>query len=180
VVVLPEPVGAGAQHHAEGRAHELAERLVGVLGHAEVAELVQRPALVEDAEHDLLAPDDAGRRDADVDRAAVDVHGDLAVLRPPPLHDVHARHDLEAADQCRAHGVGQGEHVVQGAVDAEADAQPAVLRLDVDVGRPPPLPHHPHRLSFPPQRWGDDLLTPEMTGVVPDRGHCVGALCWLV
>ena len=29
---------------------------------------------------------------------------------------------------------GQGEDVVQRAVDAEADAQPVVLRLDVDVG----------------------------------------------
>ena len=74
------------------------------------------------------------------------VHADLAVLRPPPLDDVHVRQDLDAAGDDRAHGGGQVEDVVQRAVDAVADPDPVRLRLDVDVR------------GAVAQRLGDDQL----------------------
>ena len=53
---------SGAQHHAEGRLDQLREGLVGVRRHAEVVEAEDRPVLVEDPHHALLAPDGGGRR----------------------------------------------------------------------------------------------------------------------
>ena len=82
---------------------------------------------------------------------------DLAVLRAAPLDDVHAGQDLDAADERRAHRAGQVEHVVQRAVDAVADPDPVVLRLDVDVG------------GAVAQRLGDDHLDD-----LDDRGVVVG------
>ena len=136
VVVLPLPVGPGAQHHAERRPDEPGEHLVGVGGHAEVAHPEQRPALVEHPQHAALAPDRGHRRDPDVDLAAVDGHRDLAVLGAAALDDVHVGHDLEAAHEGRRHRRRELDGVVERAVDAEADPQLLVLGLDVDVGGP--------------------------------------------
>ena len=74
------------------------------------------------------------------------VHLELAVLRTPPLDDVHVGHDLDAADQLGPGRRGKLEHLAQRAVDAEADPHPPFGRLDVDVGR------------AVAQRLGDDLV----------------------
>ena len=110
-------------------------------------ELVERAALVEQPQHHLLAPDRRRWWTTRMSSARPSiVHADLAVLRAAPLDDVHVGHDLDAADERRAHRAGQVEHVVQRAVDAEPDPHPVVLRLDVDVG------------GAVAQRLGDDLL----------------------
>ena len=66
---------------------------------------------------------------------AVRVQIDAAVLRQAALRDVHVRHDFEARDdgalqhaQLRRHG-----DFVQNAVDAVANAQIVLERLDVNV-----------------------------------------------
>jgi len=128
--------GADADHHPEGRADELAPGLVGVGRHAEVGALEQGPALVEEAHRDLLAEDCRRRRHPDVEGATVDLERRLAVLGPAPLDDVHAGHDLDPADQGRAHLDREGGDVVEGAVDPEADPELVVLGLEVDVGGP--------------------------------------------
>ena len=98
--------------------------------------------------------------------AAVDGHLELAVLRTPPLDDVHVGHDLDAADERRAHVGRQRQHLVQRAVDAEADAHLLVGRLDVHVRR------------TVAQRLGDDLVDDLDDGrVVDDRGGG-GRLLW--
>jgi hypothetical protein len=68
---------------------------------------------------------------------AVGLEIDAAVLRQAFLGDVHPRHDLQARDdgvletqQIFRHGHGHEQ-----AVDAVADAQLALLRLEVDVRR---------------------------------------------
>ena len=65
--------------------------------------------------------------------------GELAVLRAAPLDDVHARHDLDPADQAHAHGGGQHQDLLERTVDAEAHPDHVLGRLDVHVGGPVPL-----------------------------------------
>lgn len=57
-----------------------------------------------------------------------------AVLGHPPLGDVHAAHDLDAGGQRLLELLGDGEDLVEDAVHAQADADPVLLGLDVDVG----------------------------------------------
>ena len=89
--------------------------------------------LVENAHDARLAEDRRDRRDADVDRAVVDVRRELAVLRPALFDDVHVRHDLDAIDEPDAHCRRQRQHVFHDAVDAVADAHPIFLWLEVDI-----------------------------------------------
>ena len=62
--------------------------------------------------------------------------GELTVLRAPPLDDVHARHDLDAAHEAHPHRGGQHQDFLQRAVDAEAHPDDVLGRLDVHVGGP--------------------------------------------
>ena len=82
--------------------------------------------------------DFAGRgrhgRDADVDRAALDVQREAAVLREAGLRDVEAAHDLQAADHRAQHVERRFRRVVQDAVDAHPDHDVARRGLDVEVG----------------------------------------------
>ena len=52
------------------------------------------------------------------------------------LHDVHAGHDLDAADQPDAHGGRERQHLLEGAVDPVTDPDAQFGRLDVHVGGP--------------------------------------------
>ena len=63
---------------------------------------------------------------------------DAAVLRQAPLGDVQPGHDLQAADDRRLEAVDLRRHRlrVQHAVDAVADPQARLLRLDVHVAGP--------------------------------------------
>ena len=59
---------------------------------------------------------------------------DAAVLRRARLGDVHLRHHLDAHRHRRPVGLVQRADLAQHAVDAVADAQEVLLRLEVDVG----------------------------------------------
>ena len=59
---------------------------------------------------------------------------ELAVLGPAPLHDVHAGHDLDPADQADAHGGGECQNLLERTVDPVADPDTQLGRLDVHVG----------------------------------------------
>ena len=61
---------------------------------------------------------------------------ELTVLWPAALDDVHAGHDLDAADEPDAHGGGQREHLLQCTVDPVAHADTEFRRFDVDVRSP--------------------------------------------
>ncbi len=105
---------------------------------AELRHVEHQLLLVEQAEHDLLAEERGERGDAEVElaRAAVDLELDLdaAVLRQALLGDVELGHDLDARDERVAQLQRRMHHVVEHAVDAEADAHLLLVRLDVDVG----------------------------------------------
>ena len=66
--------------------------------------------------------------------AAGEHERDAAVLRRARLGDVHAAHHLQAHHHRRPVVLVQAADLAQHAVDAVADAQEALLRLEVDVG----------------------------------------------
>ena len=76
------------------------------------------------------------RRDAEVDLAAARAEGDAAVLRHAALGDVELGHDLQAGRDAALDRLRRAGHLVQHAVDPEADAQVVRRRLDVDVRCP--------------------------------------------
>ena len=84
-----------------------------------------------------LAPRAGHGGDADVDVLAAEADADAAVHREALLGDVEVGHDLDAGDDRALEAVQLRRHVhlVQHAVDAVADAQLRLLRLDVDVRR---------------------------------------------
>ncbi len=101
------------------------------LGHVEL-----QVRLVEEAQHDLLAEERRQRRDAEVHLlAASHLQLDAAVLRQAPLGDVQLRHDLEPRRDRVAQLHRRLHHLVEHAVDAVADAEFLLVRLDVDVRR---------------------------------------------
>ena len=100
-----------------------------------LVEVEPRRAAVEQAHDHPLAVLRRDGRDAHVDLVPADAQRDAAVLRHALLGDVEPRHHLDAADQQRRERALGLDHVAQHAVDAEADDEPPLLRLDVDVGR---------------------------------------------
>ena len=124
---------AGAEHHAERGPDEVRVGLVRVGGHAELAQAEDRAGLVEDPHDALLAPDGGDGGHPDVDLLAVDLCAQLAVLGPTPFDDVHAGHDLDAADQADAHGGGERQDFLERAVDPVAHPDAELGRFDVDV-----------------------------------------------
>ncbi len=96
----------------------------------------QRVALVEHADHDLLAVDGGQRGDTEVELPRPHLHRDAAVLRDPLLGDVEVRHDLQARDEAALEVLGLRAHrLVEHAVDPEPDPHVALPRLDVHVRR---------------------------------------------
>ncbi len=90
--------------------------------------------LVQQAQYDTLAVAGGHRRDAHVDRPAGNAQGDAAVLRQAFLGDVELGHDLDAGHDQRRERAARLEHFAQHAVDAEAYAEPVLVRLDMHVG----------------------------------------------
>jgi hypothetical protein len=91
-------------------------------------------AFDESRMRDLLAVLRRQRGDAQVDHLAVDLGGDAAVLRDPPLGDVEVGEDLDPRRDRGDHGRRDDRRLLQHAVDAVADPHLLLLRLEVDVG----------------------------------------------
>src|SRR5579885_1942043 len=125
--------GAGHQDHPVGLHDELLELRERVRGEAEGLEVHDDARAIEDAHHDALAVERRQRRDPQIDLPPHHAQLDPPVLRQPPLGDVELRHDLHARDDGRLEPTGRGVDVVQHAVDAVADLELVLERLDVDV-----------------------------------------------
>ena len=127
----------GDEHDAVGPVDRVLEAAQRLLVEAELRHVELQLRLVEQPHDDLLAELRRDARDAQVEvaRALLDAQPDLdaAVLRQALLGDVELRHDLQARDQGIAGPHRQRHDVVQDAVDAEADAELLLVRLDVDV-----------------------------------------------
>jgi len=113
---------------------ELVDVPLGDRVHAELLQVKPAGLLVQQSQHDALAVTGRHGRDAHVDRTACDTQRDTAVLRQSFLGDVEARHDLDARDDEWRHRALGLQHFAQDAVHAEADHEPVLVGLDVDVG----------------------------------------------
>ena len=137
-VLLPEPVGPVTRMMPFGIVEDLLDLGLLLGAHAELVHRVGLLLLVEEAQRDRLGVDGRDRRDADVERRRLAA---LKLIRPSwgslPLGDVEPRHDLHARDDrvLEAQEVlGHGDRDEE-AVHPVADAQLALLGLEVDVGR---------------------------------------------
>lgn len=91
---------------------------------------------LEAAQHELLAEQRGQRADPVVAAlAGVDRNAQPAVLRKPPLGDVHPGEHLDPRDDRVAQMNRRAQVLVQHAVDAQPDAPARFERFDVDVGR---------------------------------------------
>ena len=80
------------------------------------------------------------------------------VLRPETVRDVEPGHDLDPGDQGQPGVPGHFHHLAQHAVDAVADGDPALDRLDVDVAGPAGHPVREHHVHQPDDRTLAGLL----------------------
>ena len=133
MVVLPLPVGPVTRMMPLGRGQRLAVEAERLALEAERHEVEHDAAAVEHAQHDRLAVHRRHGRDPQVDVAAAHRDLDPAVLGQPALGDVEAGHDLDARDDRGAELGRRRLDLAQHAVDAVADAQALLERLDVDV-----------------------------------------------
>jgi rRNA processing protein Gar1 len=172
VVVLPEPVGPVTSRMPFG------DMVLGDGVHAERVEVESPGLLVEQAQHDAFAVSRGNGRDADVHRAAGDTQRDATVLRQALFRDIEPRHDLDAGDDQRRDCALGLQHLSQHAVDAEADHQPVLERLDVDVRRV-----LLHRLRQQRVDQADDrgfVLALEQVGLLRDVLGEVGEVGFLI
>ena len=125
----------GDQEHAVGQADDALDRPPVPLLEAEVVERHQDRRPVEDPHDDALAVERGHRRHAEVEPPPLEAHADAAVLGQAPLGDVQLRHDLDARGDRRLEALRRRLGVEEHAVDAVADPEAVLERLDVDVGR---------------------------------------------
>ena len=135
MVVLPEPVGPVTSRMPCGCISTSMNAFSVSSSEAELLEVERDAALVEDPHHDRFAVHGGHRGHAQVDLLALHAQPDAAVLRQPALGDVEVRHDLDARDHGRGQALRRRLDVVQHAVDAIADGEAVLERLDMDVGR---------------------------------------------
>ena len=117
---------------------DLLEDVPHLVGEAELRERRRPLRLVEEAHDDPLALDRRQDGDADVEQAArcLRVQRDAAVLRLAPLGDVELGEHLQARRHAGREPLRDPLQLVEDAVDAEADDERVVLRIEVDVARP--------------------------------------------
>ena len=100
----------------------------------ELGQAERKVLLVEDTHDDRFAVAGRDGRDAQVQLAALHLDLDAAVLRDAALGKLHVGHELEALQDCALEAARRGFLLAQHAVDAVADAEARLHRLEVDVG----------------------------------------------
>ena len=123
----------GHDHHSVRRMEHAVILRISALRESELRQGDQRAAPVEQPHNQLFAPNGLDGRHPHVELSTINVHADLAVLRPPPLNDVHTGHDLYPRAEGSPSRTRQVRHVLKHAVDPKADAEVVLLGLDVDV-----------------------------------------------
>ena len=130
--------GAAMEDHAVGLADALAVLGKVFVGETEHGQRQGGLLLVQDTHDHLLAVLHRPGSDAKVDvhvLLRVALEDNASVLRQPALRDVQVAHDLEAGDEGVGRLLGQPQFFLAQAVDAVADEQLLLHRLDVDVRR---------------------------------------------
>ena len=112
--------------------HHVVPLLLVFLGEAELAVVLDEILRIEDAHDELFAERGRHRREPQLDFVAVRRDRlQPPVLRPAPLHDVHAPEHLDAARHRRHHRRRDLVDLVQHAVDAEAHVADLAPRLEM-------------------------------------------------
>src|SRR5690606_18737100 len=113
------------------------ETAVGFLVHAELGQREEDAIFVEHAHDDPLAEKHGDDAHAQIHLPAADRELDPAVLRQPLLRDIHVREDLDAAEDRGLESADLGRQLrgLEDAVDAIANGELVLVRLDVDVAR---------------------------------------------
>src|SRR2546425_5163727 len=127
--------GTGYQQDAVGPLDERLEVLERVGPEAELLQRQEDTGAIEESHDDRFAVHGRNRGDSDVDAPAMQRDPDTAVLRQPPLADVHLGHQLDPRGDRVTQTARRRLLIEQDAVDPIADAQRVLERLDVDVGR---------------------------------------------
>src|SRR5208282_4673925 len=139
-VGLTRTCRTGDQHHAVGFENGFLELDQRFGLETELSHVEPQIFLVEQPEHDFLAPQRGQGADTEVELllAAADIHfqHDAAVLRQPLFADVQLRHDLEAGSDCVFELDRRRHDRLQHAVNTEAHAELFFVRLDVNVAGP--------------------------------------------
>jgi hypothetical protein len=108
-----------------------------IVAEPDVGQVVQDVLAVEQTNRDAFAPLDRGRGGyAHVDVFARDLAPDATVLRQALLRDVEPGHDLHTRDDRGNELAGCPSGLIQHTVDAIADHDVLLARLDVDVAGP--------------------------------------------
>src|SRR5262249_12548885 len=117
--------------------NQFLEEAVDVRKHADVGQIEDHPALVEQTHHDAFAVDHRDDRNTDVDFSALHAHLDAAVLWQTLFRDVQVRHDLDAADDrgLKAADFRRQHLRLQQTVDAVPNSERLLLRFDVNITR---------------------------------------------
>ena len=125
----------GDEYDAIRRGDEPLEFLLVVRQETQLRHPELEAFLVENAHDDALTVRRGQRRHAQVQRAAVNVDLDAAVLRHALLGDTDVRHDFQARDDGELPSLRRRLHLEQQAIDAVAHAEAALERFKVDVRR---------------------------------------------
>src|SRR2546422_903398 len=126
--------GPGDQDDPVRALDQRVETLERVGREAELVERQEHARALQQPHDDRLAVHGGDGGHADVHARAVQVDADAAILRQPPLGDVHLGHDLDARGEAGRQRRWRRLLVVEDPVDAVADPQRVLERLDVDVG----------------------------------------------
>ena len=118
-----------------GPVNQLAHRLEDDAAHPDAVEPAAERAAVEQPQDRLLAVHGRIGRAAEIEPPILDRRAEAAVLRQAVLGDVHAGEHLDPRDQRRRQLDRQQRDVAERAVDAEADAEVFLARLEMDVAR---------------------------------------------
>ena len=127
---------------------DLADDGIVALVEAEIVHLDEVAALREKTQRNGFAVGGRHCGYADVDILSADPYADSAIHRQTLFGDIEVGHDLYSRNDGGLQAVQLRRHVdlVKHAVDAVANAQLGLLRLDVDIGRALPV------------GFGDDLV----------------------
>ena len=124
----------GDEDDAVGHFDQAAEIFLVVAHEAEVGQRDGKRRLVEKTHDDGFALRGRNGGNAQVERLALDLALDAAVLGDTFFVDAHGlRHDLQTAHDGPVQGGGEYLVLLEFAVDAEADAETFVHRLEVNV-----------------------------------------------
>ena len=130
---FPRSRGPGDDENAVRPADDVVDAVEDIFGHSELGQLELHRRLVEDAQHDTFAELRRQGRDAQVNLSSAQRDLDAPVLRDAALGDVEVGEHLQPRGDRQRQRAGRRRHFVERTIDAVADLELVLKRLEVDV-----------------------------------------------